>query len=154
MAIFYRDATVLITSSEVEIDDRRYPLARLGQVWHRRSRRFAQGSYILLTRVGTVALALGALLGVVAVLVWFDFGAYTWHVRTGAVIVLIFLAAVAGFGVDPLLELLDRSHEQGHGVHEIWARADGREILLFSTTDALRFGKVYRALRRAMEHAP
>lgn len=153
MPTYYRDDTVRVTAVEIEIDGQRYPLARLDYVWHRRTHRFARGSYVLLTRVGTVALAVGFLLAVPAAVLTADLGLNTWHVLSVVALVGTLLAAAAGFGLDPLLELLDRSHDQGHGVHEIWARVQGRELLLFSTVDALRFGKVYRALQRAIERS-
>ena len=35
--------------------------------------------------------------------------------------------------------------------HELWGRYDGQPVMLFSTTDEVRFGQVARALRRAIE---
>ena len=93
-------------------------MARLDYVWHRRTHRFARGSYVLLTRVGTVALAVGFLLAVPAAVLTADLGLNTWHVLSVVALVGTLLAAAAGFGLDLVLKLLDRSHDQGHGVHQ------------------------------------
>ena len=153
MVVYYRDEAVQITSTELTVGDRRYTLDRLEYVWHRRTRRFSRGGYVLVTRIGAVTLAVGLLAVALVTLFTTDFGPYTWYVLSAAAFIATVLAAAAGFGVDPLLELLDRSHERGHGVHEIWARVGGKNVLIFSTMDALRFGKVYRALQRAIEHS-
>ncbi|MBT8224848.1 MAG: hypothetical protein HKP61_00530 [Dactylosporangium sp.] len=153
MTVFYRDETALITSATVEFSGRHYELTELDYVWHRRTRRLARASYVLATRIGTVLVAVGCLVGGIVVLTVADFGRYTWPLLTGVALLVTALGAVAGFGVDPLLELLDRSHERGHGVHEIWARVAGEEILLLRTVDAFRFGKLYRSLQRALESA-
>jgi hypothetical protein len=36
-------------------------------------------------------------------------------------------------------------------VHEIWARCRGTEVMLVRTDDRTRFGRIYRALQRALE---
>ena len=154
MTIFYRDETILISSSEIEIGDQRYPLDRLSRVWHCRTRRLSRGGYVLFTRVGVVVIVICALIGIGVAVVSIDFGTYTWQVRTVAALVLMAAAAAASLGVDPVLELLDQSHEQSHGIHEVWANTDTGTVLLFSTPDSFRFGKVYRALSRAIEQSP
>ena len=151
MTFYYRDDTVTIDSAAIDVSGRRYPLRQLGLVWHRRVHRFRRGGYVLATRVGAVMLAIAVVVAAGFAIAAIDFGRYTWMAMTVVALVVTALAALAGFGVDPLLELLDQSHETGHGTHEIWARTGGREVLLFSTPDALRFGKIYRALQRAVE---
>jgi hypothetical protein len=54
---------------------------------------------------------------------------------------------------DLLLEQVDRSYDRGSRHREIWARTARGDELLLSTRDAARFGKVYRALQRALEPA-
>jgi hypothetical protein len=152
MTRFYRDEEVRISSSDIVIGERRYRLAELEYVWHRRTRRFARAGFVLATRVGAVVLALGLVIGAVVLVASLNLGPNKWYILAGISLVVTVLAALAGFGVDPLLELLDQSHEQGHGSYELWARIRGREALLFSTLDGLRFGKVYRALQRAIDH--
>jgi hypothetical protein len=65
--------------------------------------------------------------------------------------VLIGLAAAPL--ADVLLERIDRSYDRGSRVREIWARTPAGELLLLSTPDAARFGRIYRALQRALEPA-
>src|SRR5512142_2883129 len=151
MTIYYRDDTVLVTSSAIEVDGRRFALDRLALVWHRRTGALARGGRMVAARFGVLVAAVVVVAGVILAFVRLDVGPYTWHVLTGAGLVVLALVGLAGFGVDPLLELLDRSHEYGQGIHESWARIDGREVRLFSTPDAFRFGKIYRALQRAVE---
>ena len=49
------------------------------------------------------------------------------------------------------LTLLDRLHLHGTARHELHASWRGRDVVVFATDDAHRFGKVYRSLRRAVE---
>jgi hypothetical protein len=154
MTIYYRDDTVLIDSESIEVAGSSYPLRRLGFVWHRRVDRFRVGGTMLATRIGAVAAAVAVVVGAGFAVAAIDLGRYTWLAFTVVALLVTALAALAGFGVDPLLELLDQSHERGHGIHEIWARIGGREVLLLRTPDALRFGKIYRSLQRAIEHSP
>ena len=158
MTMFYQDHDVSITSVAMEIAGRRYALDGLESVWHRRTRRLSRGSYVLATRIGVSSLAIAAVCALVAscaagwMLTDIRHGEFGRYALAAAAFVVAVLVALMGLGVDPLLELLDRSHEQGHGIHEIWARVDGRDVMVFSTLDAFRFGKIYRALQRAMEH--
>lgn len=150
MGIYYRDETVVVSSTHLTVGDQRYPLERLGYVWHR-NRRFHGRGHLRTRMLATALLGVGVLVGVVALLITIDFGRYRWYVLTAAALVGTVLAALAGFGVDPVLEMLDRGHEHGRGTCEIWARVDGAPVLLFTTTDGFRFGKVYRSLQRAFE---
>jgi hypothetical protein len=52
-----------------------------------------------------------------------------------------------------VITLIERSYEKGGAEHQIWARHFDADVLLFATRDKLRFGKVYRALQRAIEHS-
>ncbi|MBN1172409.1 MAG: hypothetical protein JXA67_09560 [Micromonosporaceae bacterium] len=151
MTVLYQDQAVIVTSSTIVVDGERYGLDRLNYVWHRHRRRLASHGHALAMRIGAVTLAAGLVASFVIALMAADFGQYTWHVLTGVALITTVLLALAGFGVDPLLELLDRNHERGHGIHQIWASVDGRETLLLETRDEFRFGKIYRALRRAIE---
>lgn len=151
MRVFYRDDVVSVDTSTIVIDGRRFELAGFSRVWYRTRR--SGGGYLRSKMFAIAALGSLAVIGIVAALVTADFGAYGWHVLTGALVVGIFLVALAGFGVDPVLDLLDRGHEHGRGVHELWARVEGRDVLLFSTPDSLRFGKIYRSLGRAIERS-
>ena len=46
---------------------------------------------------------------------------------------------------------LDRSYDRGSGVTELWVRHRGADLMLLRTSDAHRFGQIYRALQRAVE---
>jgi hypothetical protein len=63
------------------------------------------------------------------------------------------VGAIAAFAVESVLGLVDRTHEHGQGVHEIWARTPHGDVLIFQSTDTLRFGQAYRALQRAIDGA-
>jgi hypothetical protein len=54
---------------------------------------------------------------------------------------------------DLVLDRVDRSHDQGSRELEIWARTPRGDVLLLHTRDRARFGRVYRALQRALEPA-
>lgn len=153
MAIYYRDDAVTVSSTGIEVDERRYALGRLTYVWHRTRRAGSEGRHLRARMLGTAILGTALAGAVIAGLLLVDFGQYRWYVMTGAILIATVLTALAGFSVDPVLDLLDRGHEHARGIHEAWARIDGREILLFSTPDEFRFGKVYRALQRAIERA-
>lgn len=151
MVTYYRDGALQISASELTVDDRRYPLASLEYVWHRRTGALRRRGYMLLSRGGLLVLAIVVLLAAGAAVLRVDVRDTDPRLLGGVALVVIALGAAAAFGVDWVLDLIDRTHEHGKGVHEIWARVEGRDILLFATTDALRFGKVYRSLRRAIE---
>jgi len=142
---------VWVTSTAINVGGRVYPLAELSYVWYRRGRpsiavwvrRLVR--VILLIATAVVVLRLPSLL----------LGGVVQYV------LLILLVIVAGplfFGVFPvwglpLLPALDRSYLRGMGVHEIWTRWRGQELLLVRVDDVTRFGKIYRAIERAIEQA-
>jgi len=148
---YYRDDLVWVTSTAINVGGRVYPLAELSYVWYRRGRpsiavwvrRLVR--VILLIATAVVVLRLPSLL----------LGGVVQYV------LLILLVIVAGplfFGVFPvwglpLLPALDRSYLRGMGVHEIWTRWRGQELLLVRVDDVTRFGKIYRAIERAIEQA-
>jgi len=156
MTIFYQDDAMVVSSTGVEVDGRRYELDELGYVWHRRSnpwrRRIAvfTGSWLTLLAVGLAVLgtAAGGLL-----IAQLELGRGTPVVVAGFGLFVMGMVGVAGFAIDPAMDLLDRAHDRGRGVHEIWARVDGRDVQIFSTPDASQFGRAYRGLRRAFENA-
>lgn len=149
MVIYYRDETVQITSSTVQIDGRSYPLRELARVWHRANGRNPR---TLLTRVafGIAPLApVVAAAGLVALGLQLDTAAGR--------LVLLLLAGAVLLTIVPLLDLVlghvERTYDRGTTVHEIWARWRGREVLLLRTGDRMRFGRIYRALERALEQS-
>jgi hypothetical protein len=144
----YRDRSVQVTPEVIRVDGRAYPLAELARVWHRRGHR----SWRAVAGRGALGLAMLvplALAGLgIAVALWLDLSrTVTVAVIAGAVLV----GFLAGPLADVLLEHMDRSYSRGSRQLEIWGVWRGSPVLLLRTGDQLRFGKIYRALQRAME---
>jgi hypothetical protein len=148
MIEYYRDRTVHVTSTGVRVEGRAYRLTEFARVWHRRGRRSwgsvaGRGALGIAMIVPVLAGALG-----IAVALSIDASTVTTVVLVGGGI-LLGLAALPI--ADVLLERMDRSYARGSRVLEIWADVRGTDVLLLQTDDALRFGKIYRALQRALE---
>ncbi|WP_250027396.1 DUF6232 family protein [Paractinoplanes maris] len=150
MTTYYRDPDVQITSAGVRINGRELRLGELLQVWHTRGRR----SWGTIAGRGAVGLAIltPVVVGLLAVGI-----ALIIDASTATTIALIGGGVLVGLGVAPLadvlLERVDRSYDRGSRVREIWARTPTGDLLLLSTPDAARFGRIYRALQRALEPA-
>ncbi|WIM95570.1 DUF6232 family protein [Actinoplanes oblitus] len=150
MTTYYRDPDVLITSSGVHMNGRDFRLPELVQVWHTRGAR----SWSVIAKRGALGLAilmplvLGALAIGLALLI---------DASTANTVALVIGGLLIGLAVVPaadlLLERVDRSYDLGSRTIEIWGRVRGGEVLLLRTTNAQRFGRIYRALQRAMEPA-
>ena len=83
-----------------------------------------------------------------------DFAGYSnTTVLVGAIGGVVLAATVGLFVVEGVITLIERSYEKGGAEHQIWARYLNADVLLFATRDKLRFGKIYRALQRAIEHS-
>jgi len=155
MTTYYRDDRVRVTGADLWVDGQRYALADLTYVWHRRGTPDARavsrrtGRWALLAGTGVLA---ALFVAKTPVLVRVSHGVPNIYVRI-ALIVAGYAAVLALTW--PVAELLLRGidHVNVHGVavHEIWAQWRGTEILLVRTGDALRFGRIYRALERALE---
>ncbi|GAB2573319.1 hypothetical protein Aab01nite_19810 [Paractinoplanes abujensis] len=150
MTTYYRDPDVWITSTGVRMYGRDMRLEELLQVWHTRGRR----SWGTIAGRGAVGLAIlvplvVGLLAVAVALVIDASTATTIALAGGGVLVGLATAPLA----DVLLERVDRSYDRGSRVREIWARTAEGDVLLLSTPDAARFGRIYRALQRALEPA-
>ncbi|MEU7901827.1 DUF6232 family protein [Actinoplanes sp. NPDC049118] len=148
MITYYRDPDVLVTSTGVRMGGRDYRLGDLAQVWHRRGRR----SWSAVAGRGALAIAIitpvviGAL-GVLVALVIDASTATTIALAGGGVLIGLAAAPLA----DVLLEFVDRSYDRGSRRLEIWAQVRGGNVLLLDTTDRQRFGRIYRALQRALD---
>ncbi|MBB2942092.1 hypothetical protein FB565_001805 [Actinoplanes lutulentus] len=150
MTTYYRDPEVLITSSAVHMNNQDFRLPELIRVWYTRGARDwsviawrgALGLTILLPLVAGL-LAIGVALVIEATL------ATTLALVVGGI--LLGLAAVPV--ADLMLERVDRSYDRGSRSLEIWGRVPGGDVLLLRTDNAQRFGRVYRALQRALEPA-
>lgn len=150
MTTYYRDPEVWVSSTGVRVNGRELRLSELLQVWHTRGRR----SWGTIAGRGAVGFAIltPIVVGLLAVAV-----ALVVDGSTSTTIALIGGGVLIGFGVVPLadvlLERVDRSYDRGSRVREIWARTPTGDLLLLSTPDAARFGRIYRALQRALEPA-
>jgi hypothetical protein len=150
MTTYYRDPEVLITSSGVRMNGRDFRLPELIQVWYTRGARSwgviawrgALGLTILLPLLlGGLAIAVAALL---------DTGlSTTLTLVVGGILLGLAVVPVA----DLLLERVDQSYDRGSRNLEIWGRVRGGDVLLLRTDNAQRFGRIYRALQRALEPA-
>jgi hypothetical protein len=144
----YRDPTVQVTSAAIEVDGRAYALAEFARVWHRRGER----SWRAVAGRGALGLAMLAPVGLglvgLAVALSVDASAPT---RVAMVLGAVLVGFLAGPLADVLLEHMDRSYARGSREIEIWALWRGRPVLLLRTADQLRFGKIYRALQRALD---
>jgi hypothetical protein len=149
MITYYRDPDVLVTSAGVRLGGREYRLSDLAQVWHRQGRR--SWSAVAGRGVLGVAMILPLVIGAVGVLV-----ALVINASTATTVALIGGGILVGLAAAPLsdvlLEFVDRSYDKGSRRREIWARIRGSEVLLLDTDNAQRFGQVYRALQRALDH--
>ncbi|MFF5052282.1 DUF6232 family protein [Micromonospora sp. NPDC000663] len=149
MITYYDDRSVQVTSTAVRVDGRSYPLAEITMVWHRRGTR----SWRVLVGRGAIGAALAgpliaAVLGI-AVAVWL-------HRSPTVTIAIVGASVLVGLAVGPvadfLFEHLDRSYARGSRQLEMWARWRGQPVRLLRTGDSLRFGQIYRAVQRAVEH--
>jgi hypothetical protein len=154
VTLYYRDDTVQVTSESVRAGGHALPIAELSYVWHvkargsmrSRSHLLGRGALIFLFSIPPVV----ALVCVVSL-------AYSAQDRGDWALAATILAVcvIGGLALMPFLEVplgwLDRSYDRGAGVHELWVRHAGQEIMLVRTTDALRFGQIYRAVQRAVE---
>jgi len=148
MTTYYRDGDVWITSSGIRLNGRDYALADLRQVWHRAGRR----SWTTIANRGALGLAMAlpiaiGALGVGIALVAHASVAVTAGLIGGGILIGLAAAPLA----DLLLERVDRSYDRGSRPREIWGRTRDGDVLLLRTADAARFGRIYRALQRALE---
>jgi len=148
---YYRDAEVLVTSIGVRMSGREYRLEDLARIWHKRGRRdwstvAGRGALAVAMLVPILVGALGIL---VALLIDASFST-TIALVGGGILVGLAAAPLA----DVLLEQVDRSYDRGSRRLEIWGRVRGADVLLLSTGNRQRFGQIYRALQRALEHGP
>ncbi|MET8230405.1 DUF6232 family protein [Micromonospora sp. NPDC005298] len=150
MITYYDDRSVQVTSTAVRVDGRSYPLAEITMVWHRRGTR----SWRVLVGRGAIGAALAgpliaAVLGI-ALAVWL-------HRSPTVTIAIVGASVLVGLAVGPvadfLFEHLDRSYARGSRQLEMWARWRGQPVRLLRTGDSLRFGQIYRAVQRAVEHS-
>ena len=153
MRTYYRDAEIYLTSSAIWFDERRYPLDGIEGMW-RRSRGLPGGRLLgqlaVLITVGALAV-LGFGLGVRGHLSGGTlarlFGSTTGLVVVG--VVGLGLSVVAVLAIEAVLHGMESARRFGRQ-QELWVRYLGSDLLVLSTSDSVRFGKVQRALIRAL----
>lgn len=146
--IYYRDPTVRVTSHGIEVDGVLTPFHEVTRVWHRRhsvSARAVAGRGMLgLSLVAPILTSIAAMV----ITLRLDLSAATRFV-------IMVAAVLVGLGtallLDPVLDRMDASFDRGVRQHEIWVERDGIEVCLLRTRDAARFGRIYRALQRAVD---
>lgn len=155
MTVYYRDDTVQVTSDAIRANGVGVRISDVTYVWHARGRGNARVRSRLLGRgVLIFLLSIPPLVALVCVVAL----AYSAQERGkwGLAIAIVAVCAAAALALTPFLELplgwLDRSYSRGGGVQELWVQHRGQEIMLVRTSDALRFGRIYRAVQRAVEH--
>lgn len=154
MTTFYRDSAVYVGSDGFQVDDQAYRLADLELVWHRRGPRGAPRVALVAGRFLLVFVILGGVVAAVFAMGGIDLEGYsTGTILAGAVAGTVLACAIGLFVVEGVITLIERSYETGGAEHQIWARHSNTDVLLFATRDKLRFGKIYRALQRAIEHS-
>lgn len=151
MITYYRDDSVQITSRAIQVDRRTYPLGELATVYYQDGGRELAGWRILGSRVALALVPLALVVAAIAVVV------LTIRMDAGWVmkLLLFLLAGMLALATFPMLDLtlggIERTYDRGTRVHEIWARWRGTEVMLVRTADRTRFGRIYRALQRAIE---
>ena len=154
MTTFYRDNAVYVGSAEFQVEDQAYRLDDLELVWHRRGPRGAPGVAIILVRVLMILTLFGGLAAAGVALLGIDITGYDMStVIAGAVLGAVLAGSVGLLLVEGMITVVERSYDKGSTEHQIWARHLNTDILLFATRDKLRFGKIYRALQRAIEQS-
>lgn len=154
MTTYYRDSAVYVGTDGLQVEDQAYRLADLEMVWHRRGPRGGAGLALIAGRFLLIFLVLGGIAAAGMAMRGVDFADYdTTSVLVGAIVGLVLVGAVGLFLVEGVITLIERSYEKGSVEHQIWARHSNADILLFATRDKLRFGKIYRALQRAIEQS-
>jgi hypothetical protein len=154
MTTYYRDNAVYVGTDGFQVEDQAYRLADLELVWHRRGPRGAPGVALIAGRFLLIFAILGGIAAAGVSMRDIDITGYdSTTVLVGAVAGVILAATVGLFLVEGVITVIERSYEKGGVEHQIWARHSNMDILVFATRDKLRFGKIYRALQRAIEQS-
>jgi len=148
MVLYYRDDHVRVSSTVIRTADRAYPVSQLDDVWLEHGPWQADRAFgILMARllVGLAGVAfVGALVAVVI-----DPRHPGGELLPTWVVYAFLLGSPVVFGV--LIRSAERTAERGPRVLMLCAQWNGQNVLLFSTTNATRFGQVHRAVQRALE---
>jgi hypothetical protein len=148
MQVYYRDQSVEITSTGIRVYSRLYQFDELTRIWHQRQ---APSLRAIAGRgVWSMMLVLPVLAAVASFVI-----ALRLDVTTATRAIIVMVSILVGLGaallLDPVLGKMDESFDRGVHLHEIWAERDGEHFRMLQTPDAARFGRIYRALERALE---
>ncbi|HEX5598439.1 MAG TPA: DUF6232 family protein [Micromonosporaceae bacterium] len=148
MTTFYDDRTVRITSEVIRVNGRAYPLPTLARIWPE------QGAPRWGALAGRGVLGVALIAPLVAAAIGLGI-AFQINAAAPIRIAIIGGCLLVGLATAPLADLLfeqlDRSYARGTRELRLWAEFRGQPVLLLQTRDALRFGQIHRALRRALE---
>jgi hypothetical protein len=149
MTTYYRDDSVLVSSTAIQVGDRWYPLADLDAVWLERGTwRADRAVAVLIMRV----LVAGAVVGLVAAIVAVASGPHDpGHGRLPSWLVWGYLFA-SPVVLGALIVGAERTRERGLRPLLLCARCGGEVVALYVTTNRTRFGQVHRAVLRALEN--
>jgi hypothetical protein len=156
MIVYYRDPHIEVTSEALHLGDATFPLVALEYVWHREGER-ETSVRLRPVRRGAIGfgLIMGGLLAAIGV-IYLLATSLGQAASAGRVLlplaVVVVLIGFAGPIIEMAMHRIDDTHDQGSEVREIWALINGVEQLLVRESDAHRFGKIYRALQRAIEN--
>jgi hypothetical protein len=149
MTTYYRDSTVLVSSSAISVDGASYRLDHLGEVWLVKGPWEPQRALaVLVMRLLVAAAVVGLVVAVAAVVT------SPHHPLGGRLPPLAVWGFV--FGGPVLLGVLivaaERTRERGLRHLLLCAEYGGEVAVLYTTTEPRRFGQVHRAVQRALEH--
>jgi uncharacterized protein DUF6232 len=153
--VYYRDVEVMVTDTAVMIGARTFRIADLQYVWHQRGRPTWRTVTRRLGRLVLIVVLTAPVVAIGVVVTDVLFGPRSLATRTVTALVIVALGLIALMLLSPVFELqmmaLERSYDRGTAVREIWVRWRDQDVMMLRTTDALRFGRIYRAIERAVE---
>ncbi len=154
MTLYYRDPSVQITDTELNVDGSTFWLDEMDAVWAERGDRHLGRTMAMVALRAAVAAAVLALVVGVALRVLKTHmpvlgglpaptrDALGWGSLVGSPVLL-----------GALIYSAERVHDRGTRELCLCAEIAGTDVLLVSTTNATRFGQINRALLRALEAA-
>jgi hypothetical protein len=153
MRTYYQDAGILLTSSAIWVDGRQYPLDQIEGVW-RRARGLPGGRLMVQLMILVWVGALAVLSFGLGVRGHVNSGAMArLFTSTGGLVVIgvlgLVLSVLVVLGIEAVLHGLESARRFGRQ-QELWVRIRGVDRMLLSTADSVRFGKIHRALVRAI----
>lgn len=155
MPTFYRDLEITVTDTVIEVGTRTFRIADLQYVWHQRGRATWRTTTRRLSRMVLIAVLTAPVVAIGVVVANVVLAERDLVTRAGAGIVVIALGVVALMLLSPVIEFpmmaLERSYDRGTAVREIWVRWRDHDLMVLRTTDAARFGRIYRAIQRSVE---